>query len=165
MQETTQFLTAFIQTFIRQTEYKQFMLSLSLRGALYQDDCTIQATEQFINVLVSAKTNYVGIWIHKSADWIPLHELTNDNWEFQSYHDSCWRTDGMNWMFNTFLEVRADLVTQIKAKSKVVSVEKLNSCIEYSPNSTFFTPVSFDKEQVQTETFRGYKVTNFKLEN
>ena len=142
---------------------RQFALSVDFRGDYYRDDNEVSVPTRFATVLVDGRSNYVGIWGRISDKPKMLAELTGDDFKFYSCHDSCWRSDGMRWIFKTFCEMRDALDEEIKANMPGVklNVYELNSRISVRPALCFFRPVSFEKK---SDNDRGYSVVGLQIQ-
>lgn len=51
--------------------------------------------EDCLDLLIWAKMNYVGVWIRSIAQREAQAEI-GGGWHSLSYHDSCWRSDGVD---------------------------------------------------------------------
>jgi hypothetical protein len=161
------YLTNFIST-LQDKGQKQFLLNISFRGSYYTDGENYQVNPRDVFVLVDARTTYIGIWIYEQELWTKkpiknLCELKSEDFVFQSRHDSCWRSDGMSWIFKNYIGVRDQLVELLKSKNvKVKSIHDINKDVCISPGLSFYHDVSFEINN--TQEFRP-GVTNFKIVN
>jgi len=145
---TESFITNIIEI-LRAAGEKQFMLSFEFRARKGNTELPIR----YINLLVDTRSNYIGIWIDDSGKTI--FELSGEDFKFQSCHDSCWRTDGMRWIFKNYIDMRDKLMTLEKG----LSTAEANQAVSMSPYWLFKREVSFETERVDF----GVKVKNFKL--
>lgn len=158
--ELEPFLIVFIETLIEQGK-KQFALSLTFEATLYTDGEILEAPYRTAHLLVDARTNYKGIWACITPGFKTLQEVKDEEWEFHSYHDSCWRDDGLHWAFQLWLEMRDELGKLAKEAKVPADTAQLSRRTTAKPMMAFFHEVTFEKEQDPTPNKRGYVVKGF----
>lgn len=106
------------------------------------------------NLLVDVSSNYIGVWICKGEKL--LYELTGEDFVNLSNHDSCWRSDGMRWIFDIYIEMR----DQLMQDEPQISVEEANNSVKFGPALFFRHAVSFEKERndgmVRVKNFKPF---------
>ncbi len=145
--EVTNFINALVDT-IKEHE-KQFMLTFTFQADSINE---ISIPRRNIRLLVDARSRYIGIWIDDSNSHSTL-EVKSEDFKYQCNHDSCWRTDGMQWVFKNYMEMLHEF---LKALGNNLALrDKVKSSIRIGPYVFFKNSVEFD---VKDRT-----VVNFKL--
>lgn len=93
-------------------------------------------------VLVDARSNYTGIWVCQSnkSKW----DLVGSDFKFYSCHDSCWRSDGMRWIFQNFIEMRDELRFKITQEGRKYNLAEVNAAVTMFPGVFFQQGASFE---------------------
>lgn len=63
---------------------------------------------RYFHLLFLRPTNYTKVWAHTGTHHMPEPE----QWQMTSYHDSCWRTDGLRVLFQGWAEMRDEIVPE-----------------------------------------------------
>ena len=123
----------------------KFALSLNFRGSIYAEDGSVEIPSKFAHVLFDASR----------------HSIQDNEWKFYSHHDSCWRSDGMRWIFETYIAMRDDLAAKVKRKMPgyFTNVYEINSRITCNPTMTWFHKVEFESTHKNFE----YSISNVKV--
>lgn len=148
----TFFVTNIVEILQKSGE-KQFMLE-------FRFDCSsidgIKVKERLVYMLVDARSNYIGIWTTKNK-WKTKWDLRADDFQFQSCHDSCWRSDGMQWIFKNYIEMRDELYKKLEEQGgDPVNLYQVNAAISFSPSLWF-------KNIVEFETKGRTEIVDFKV--
>ena len=163
MQESsiTSFLTSFISALIGQGT-KQFTLNVVFRGEIYRGGEGVNVPARFATILVDGRSNYVGVWTRISTEPKSSFALEPSDFTFQSCHDSCWRSDGMRWVFQNFCEMRDELSAAVQRDIPAVRVglHELNDAITLRPDIVFFRAATFERRAAEN----GYEVLDIAFE-
>lgn len=162
---TTKFeplLISCIETLVKAGK-KQFILGFQFQSFICTDKKNLFVPERTAYVLVDARTNYKAIWSFVEPGYKSPHEIKAEEWKFQSCHDSCWREDGLHWIFDTWCDMRDQLIALIKAENHTMNIYEVSHCTTVKPNSNFFQEVSFEKEQDPTCKHQKYQVKNLEI--
>ena len=133
----------------------QIVVSLRVSTNLSLPDIT-----QFysvINFAFDVSSNYIAVYFAESSQ-AGFNDLSKMDWKFQSRHDSCWRSDGLEQITNYYFKAREHLFNELRALDLSASVDEINASIEITPHFNFFVPVKFDQNRL--ENFGGYALAN-----
>jgi len=143
MNNTDTLINAFIETLIER-EVKQMCLSFKMSCNYYGKEDFSKT--RFIKVLVDARRRYIGIYINVSDKAKRVTEIKD--WTNTSYHDSCWRTDGMRWIFQNFIEMRNELGDFLDGEKIQMDINEVNDKVELNPDVFyFFEEIEFETER------------------
>lgn len=139
----------------------KFALSLNFRGSIYAEDGSVEIPSKFAHVLFDASRHSIGVWACVTTDKFRVHDVQDNEWKFYSHHDSCWRSDGMRWIFETYIAMRDDLAAKVKRKMPgyFTNVYEINSRITCNPTMTWFHKVEFESTHKNFE----YSISNVKV--
>jgi hypothetical protein len=126
-----------IKAFIESHRGKQFILSFKFH-AEYNDGNLFFYEEKQIEALVDASNRYIAIWTREMPKENKNNIWEDSPWTFYSYHDSCWRTDGLKWVFGYWFELRQ------KMTGVGIGIEDANNSIIIEPMSFFFREVNVE---------------------
>ena len=158
--ETAQsFICEFVKI-LQSKGVKQFMFSVDFGASFFKGDDEYNANPLTTYVLVDACSNYIGVWVSTQEYWIGKdvspYAVKLEDWKNLSYHDSCWRSDGMRWMHENFIRIRDNLTSKMPEKlRKSIPIGNVNSCVRINPGIMFFREVSFEYEYIKF----GRKIT------
>ena len=146
---TTSFVTNIVEI-LKDSGEKQFMLE-------FRFDCHtvngIKLPPRLVYMLVDARSNYIGIWT--TREWKRKWDLTKDDFVFESCHDSCWRTDGMRWIFKNYIEMRDEVLKLLENSGEKIDLYEVNAAITFSPSVFFKTRVEFEtKGRTEIKEFK-----------
>ena len=158
MNVSESFITDFIEVLDNQGK-KKFMLSFKFRGNLFKDNKQYHLTPRVIHLLIDATSNYKGVWIASKPFPNTIWEITDSDWKMTCYHDSCWGSDGMRWIFQNFHEMREELREMVN--DPAISIYEINDAISFSPDLTFYRDVKFDKKR--QEDAYTFAIENFMI--
>lgn len=117
-----------LKVFIESHRGKKFILRIEM-VAQYSGEFDYY-NKYDIEVLVDASSRYIGIWIRENRNG-----LENNPWILYSYHDSCWRTDGLRWVFDYWLKLRNYMTALF------IPIGDANNSIKIEPGIVFFTEI------------------------
>lgn len=163
MTESAQILTGTIQTLVKQTRQKKFMLSFRVTAEFYtpstQDIVTAQPRS--VKILVTAETENIGIWTNIVTGEKLNHQLTDTDWKFHAYHPTGWKTEGMCWVHDTFMDVREELFYKVQEQQAQIQLDDLNTYIKCNIDEPFYTPINFGIRNVKLTGNQDYVVEAF----
>ena len=132
----------------------QIVVSLCVSTNLSLPDVT--RFYSVINFAFDVSSSYIAVYFAESQ--AGFNDLSKMDWKFQSRHDSCWRSDGLEQITNYYFKAREHLFNELRALDLSASVDEINASIEITPHFNFFVPVKFDQNQL--ENFGGYALAN-----
>jgi len=130
---------------LRQEGIYKFALSVVFRGEIGTEDDYVEIDSRTAHVLFDCSEGYVGVWTCISTDKMLLEDVKETDWVFRAYHDSCWRSDGMKWVFDTYISMRdelAEVLNQFMPDYKP-SIHELNGHIKCGPALNWYHKVDF----------------------
>lgn len=109
-----------------------FAMKVSLRLSV---DYSIEEGYRNLHILIYGPMNYVGVYIKEDWTVIPVDEIEDEDslkpgcdyrkgetgWKVISYHDSCWRTDGVD----RILHLHRDRISGIDSLSYWYKVSEI----------------------------------------
>lgn len=145
--QAERFICEFISVF-REKKINQFILSIDFHASFFTNEKEYEVNPRVSYVLVDARSNYIGIWVCTREFWvgkdIDVYSIKPEEWEFMSRHDSCWRSDGMRWIFGNWCAMRDNLIGLLPKSLKKTNIHEINGCVSVKPAMCFFREVSFE---------------------
>ncbi len=121
-----------LKAFIESHRGKKFILSLRFASE-YNDGNLYFYEKKQIEVLVDASSRYIAIWTRGIPKENENNIWEDSPWTLHSY-DSCWKADGLKWVFDYWLELRQ--------KMTGIGIEDVDNSIKIEPMSFSFREIN-----------------------
>lgn len=141
---------------LRPKESNAVLVKLELKTSFYGD--LEIASWSSVQTLISLSSNYKSVW-SKVSNRPSLSVPNIGGWEFRARHDSCWRSDGLRFLFDLWIAKRDSLLSEInkkgsdKDKKRAENIDFINSRVNFCIDQ--FSPVSF--VAIETAKIDDYK--------
>lgn len=130
---------------LRPKESNAVLVTLDLKAS-FHGDCGLEiASWSSVQTLVSLDTNYKSVWSKVSNK--PYFTPNIGGWVFRARHDSCWRSDGLKFLFDLWIAERDDLLSKImesgsdEDRKAARNISFINSKVNFKIDG--FYPASF----------------------